>query len=136
MLTLILVRLFFMFLWCFVVSWLTAPNSRSAGVRVGTYLSDIVPKIHSFLSSNHSASSDEVSESLVELWETCLRALESLILRCPNKINPYVDQMVLLAKSKSLYDPMYSYEDEVDHKQTAATKKATKAEDDWGKNIS
>lgn len=109
--------------------------SRSAGVRVGTYLADIVPKIHSFLSSHdNNTSSDEVNESLVELWETCLRALESLILRCPNKITPYVDQMVLLAKHKSVYDPMYSYEDELDPKQKTATT-ANKVEDDWGKKI-
>jgi len=114
---------------------------RSAGVRVGKYLDQIVPKLEKFCMNRSSStvaqkagvSSEEEDERQVELWETSLQALEAITLRCPGKVTAYVPTIVQLAIQLSTYDPMYSYESE--EAEMARGRKAstdeTKEEDVW-----
>ena len=95
--------------------------SKAAGVRVGQYLPLIVPKLTKFLTmSSEERAGEEPEERRIELLETCLQAIEAVILRCPTKVTPYVQQLVNTAIEWSTYDPMYTYEED-----------STMTEDDW-----
>lgn len=115
---------------------------KSAGVKVGPYLPKIVPRLEKFCLSNASSSKkrddDEEDAAQLELWEQSLQALEAITRRCPNKVTPYVPNIVRLATSLSTYDPLYTYEEDVAmeggaKKATAKSRaKAAAAEDAWG----
>ena len=109
---------------------------RSAGVKVGPYLPKIVPRLEKFCSSAGRVRNedDEEDEAQLELWEQSLQALEAITLRCPNKVTPYVPNIVKLATQMSTYDPLYSYEAEDAHMEGAKKKKggAAKAADPFG----
>ena len=70
----------------------------------------------------------------LELWEQSLQALEAITLRCPNKVTPYVPNIVRLATQLSTFDPLYSYEDHADADADMAKGKpnAKAAEEGWG----
>ena len=96
--------------------------SKAAGVRVGQYLPLIVPKLAKFLTMTaEERAGEEPEERRIELLETCLQAIEAVILRCPTKVTPYVGQLVNTAIEWSTYDPMYTYEED----------SSMMAEDEW-----
>ena len=115
---------------------------KSAGVKVGPYLPKIVPRLEKFCLSNGTSSSkkrddDEEDAAQLELWEQSLQALEAITRRCPNKVTPYVPNIVRLATSLSTYDPLYTYEDDAAmeggaKKATAKSRAKAAAEDAWG----
>ena len=87
--------------------------SKAAGVRVGAFLPQIMPKLSAFLTMTRSEEEgEEPEERRVELLETSLQALEAVILRCPTKVTPFVPQLVATAVTWSQYDPMYQYDDD------------------------
>ena len=89
--------------------------SKAAGVRVGGYLDQIIPRLSRFLTmTTEEEVGEEPSESRIELLETSLQAIEAVILRCPTKVTPYVQQLVNLGVVWSTYDPLYTYEDDED----------------------
>ena len=97
--------------------------SKAAGVRVGQYLPLIVPKLTKFLTmTREEREGEEPEERRIELLETCLQAIEAVILRCPTKVTPYVAQLVNTAIEWSTYDPLYTYDDDGS---------SAMAEDDW-----
>jgi hypothetical protein len=59
----------------------------------------------------------ESTDEQLELWENSLQALESIILRCPNKVTTYIPNIVKLSMALSTYDPMYSYDEMEGNKQ-------------------
>lgn len=71
----------------------------------------------------------------LELWEQSLQALEAITLRCPNKVTPYVPNIVRLATQLSTFDPLYSYEDahaDADADMAKGKPNANAAEEGWG----
>lgn len=71
----------------------------------------------------------------LELWEQSLQALEAITLRCPNKVTPYVPNIVRLATQLSTFDPLYSYEDahaDADADMAKGKPNAKAAEEGWG----
>ena len=100
--------------------------SKAAGVRVGQYLPLIVPKLAKFLTMSRrgEGASEEPEERRIELLETCLQAIEAVILRCPTKVTPYVSQLVNTAIEWSTYDPMYTYEEDSVHDRGRAGARA------------
>ena len=66
----------------------------------------------------------------LELWEQSLQALEAITLRCPNKVTPYVPNIVRLATQLSTFDPLYSYDADADMAKGKPNAKA--AEEGWG----
>lgn len=78
--------------------------SRSAGYRLGKYLPRIVPLI--VLHSDAAKAEDD------ELRENCFQAFESLVLRCPKDISPYLNDIINLSLKFIKYDPNYAAEDE------------------------
>ena len=87
--------------------------SKAAGVRVGGYLEQIIPRLSRFLTmTKEEKAGEEPEERRIELLETCLQAIEAVMLRCPTKVTPYVAQLVNTGIAWSTYDPMYSYEEE------------------------
>lgn len=90
--------------------------SQSAGARIGKYLERIVPRLERFCvpeQQQQQLGSGE-HEQLVELWENCLQAFESIITRCPNEVTPYVPAMVRISLEFIQYDPNYTYADDDD----------------------
>ncbi len=84
--------------------------SASAGLRIGRYLPEIIPKL---LEYNLAAPEGEVSEGTQELWSSSLQvpqprtdedgphrlirdrdaqAFESILMRCPQEVTPFVDK--------------------------------------------
>lgn len=75
--------------------------SKFAGVRVGEYLDDVVPVLERYCQTE-SKTGDE-DHSL--LYQNCLQAFESIIVRCPNKIGKYLTQILDLALKMLKHDP-------------------------------
>lgn len=48
----------------------------------------------------------------MELWETCLGALQHLTARCPTRIRAHHEHVLEAAQRFLTYDPNYSYGDE------------------------
>lgn len=61
--------------------------SSSAGYRLGKYLEKIVPLIVKF--------ADSTKYEDDELRENCLQAFESLVLKCPKDISPFLGGNIL-----------------------------------------
>lgn len=101
---------------------------RSAGVKVGTYLPSIVPKLEKFCQTCSAAGGrkrkddEEEDEQALELWETSLQALEAITLRCPNKVTVYVPNIVKLATQLSTYDPVRTHTPHTRARATTPTK--------------
>ncbi|PRP86551.1 HEAT repeat-containing protein [Planoprotostelium fungivorum] len=72
--------------------------SRSVGYRLGKYLNDILPKV---MKHCESGAEDD------ELKENCFQCFESLILRCPKDITPFLDQIQKLCLAYVGHDPNY-----------------------------
>jgi hypothetical protein len=107
----------------------------SAGVKIGTFLPQIVPKLEELCAINFTAAGGcsreenaEGDDAQMELWEQSLQALEAITLRCPSKITAYVPKIVQLAMQLSMYDPLYQYDDA----HASATKSADEDDGEWG----
>jgi hypothetical protein len=62
-------------------------------VRVSPYLDKVIPAIERFCKLDEKKK-EESSEEDIELWEACLKSLESIVRRCPNKVTPYVAAII------------------------------------------
>jgi len=85
--------------------------SQAAGVRVSPYLDRIFPLLQRFCTIDEKKA-EESSEEDLELWESCLKSLEALIRRCPNKVTPYVGHILRIATTvhsfSSSLPPLFS----------------------------
>lgn len=77
--------------------------SSSAGYRLGKYLPRIVPLIVKYCDSPNFENDDE-------LRENCFQAFESLVLKCPKDISPFLADIITLALKYIKYDPNYAEE--------------------------
>ncbi|OBZ85871.1 Cullin-associated NEDD8-dissociated protein 1 [Choanephora cucurbitarum] len=72
--------------------------SRSSAVRLGNHLAQLVPVIMNYASK---ADGDD------ELREICLQTLESFLLRCPNEMTGFVQDIISLSLDYIKYDPNF-----------------------------
>lgn len=81
--------------------------SRRVGWRLGRHLNAIVPVLARSVGDvdDESMHSDEACE----LRETCLHALESLVLRCPSEVTPHLAEAEAMAQRFMSFDPNYDY---------------------------
>eukprot|EP01117_Protostelium_nocturnum_P019172 TRINITY_DN823_c0_g1_i1.p1 TRINITY_DN823_c0_g1~~TRINITY_DN823_c0_g1_i1.p1 ORF type:complete len:1231 (-),score=471.75 TRINITY_DN823_c0_g1_i1:58-3750(-) len=79
--------------------------SRSVGYRLGKYLGEILPRVIKYCK-------DPKFESDDELRENCFQCFESLILRCPKDITPYLDEIQGLCLQSISHDPNYAQSDD------------------------
>jgi len=77
--------------------------SRSVGFRLGKYLNEICPKLIKYCED---ANKDD------ELPENCFQCFESLVLRCPKDITPFLPKIIQLALQFISYDPNYAADDD------------------------
>ncbi|KAL4244143.1 CAND family protein [Abortiporus biennis] len=82
---------------------LIAAVSRHSPQQIAPYLNDVVPGV-----LKASAKDDE------ELRESCLQALEALVLRCPSEIGPFLTNIIQVGKEYITYDPNYAGDDDED----------------------
>jgi len=77
--------------------------SRSVGFRMGRFLADkdIVGLLIKYLN-------DEKFESDDELKENCFQTFESLVLRCPAEVKPYLDKIIEQCLIFIKHDPNYA----------------------------
>eukprot|EP00455_Lapot_gusevi_P028577 TRINITY_DN3053_c0_g2_i1.p1 TRINITY_DN3053_c0_g2~~TRINITY_DN3053_c0_g2_i1.p1 ORF type:complete len:1239 (+),score=571.04 TRINITY_DN3053_c0_g2_i1:71-3787(+) len=103
--------------------------SRNAGVRVGRYLPHIVPVLKKFCPVPNDG---DHSDAVKELRENCLQAFESILLRCPNEVTPYINDILNISIHYMCLDPNYTYDDD-----NAEVKDADGWDDDgdWDKDI-
>lgn len=105
--------------------------------RMESYLPHIIPILQQFCMSRDeainalSSQQQQFQHVLVELWECCLQAFESLILSMPNKISPHCASILAIIYQFMVYDPNYIYADDNDNIQMNVTSSATSS-DDWG----
>eukprot|EP01111_Echinosteliopsis_oligospora_P003334 TRINITY_DN1530_c1_g2_i4.p1 TRINITY_DN1530_c1_g2~~TRINITY_DN1530_c1_g2_i4.p1 ORF type:complete len:1241 (+),score=375.18 TRINITY_DN1530_c1_g2_i4:377-4099(+) len=79
--------------------------SRSAGYRLGKYLPKVVPLIVTYCDNPKFDQDDE-------LRENCFQAFESLILKCPKDITPYLAEIIGHNLKFIKYDPNYADDEE------------------------
>jgi len=89
--------------------------SRRVGWRLGRHLGDIVPVLASAVGGVDDESME--SDDACELRETCLHALESLVLRCPGEVSPHLDVVERLSRDFIPYDPNYDYDGGADEEE-------------------
>eukprot|EP01027_Heterolobosea_sp_BB2_P027092 GEZU01042303.1.p1 GENE.GEZU01042303.1~~GEZU01042303.1.p1 ORF type:complete len:1246 (-),score=572.27 GEZU01042303.1:103-3840(-) len=82
--------------------------SRTAGHRLGPYLDKIIP----LLTKNADAlETEEVIEGEGEVRENIMQAFECFVLRCPEEVSPYIDEILAYCKAYLEYDPNYEYDE-------------------------
>jgi cullin-associated NEDD8-dissociated protein 1 len=69
--------------------------------RLGRRLPEFMPRLLAIITS-------EKAEEEDELREACLQSMESIILRCPTEVTPFVTQIVEVAITLLKYDPNYA----------------------------
>ena len=64
--------------------------SAAAGVRVGAYLSQIVPQLQHFCEEKEEDEEmrGDAEEQRVNLWENVLQAFQAIVRNCPAKVRP------------------------------------------------
>lgn len=77
--------------------------SRYNTARLGKHLAQVIPTIANY---TEKAQEDD------ELREICLQTLESFILRCPNEISPFINDITKLALEYVKYDPNFVEDDD------------------------
>ena len=86
---------------------------RAVGFRLGRYLSALVPLLVSFCgTANEEIEDNDEREARDELRESCLHALEALVLQCPADITPHLQTILPLALDFLAYDPNFFTEEE------------------------
>jgi hypothetical protein len=82
---------------------------KSAGVRVGHFLPQIIPKLNKYCDMvEEKGQNEECSEKDIELWTNCLVAYESIITRCPGSVGDYVPDVLKHAVRFLSFDPLYA----------------------------
>lgn len=81
--------------------------SRSVGFRLAKFLNEIVPAVVLYCENSKFDKDDD-------LREHAFQCFESLVLRCPKEVTPYLPKIIELALKFIKYDPNYSEEDEND----------------------
>ncbi|KAG1063742.1 hypothetical protein G6F42_027146 [Rhizopus arrhizus] len=76
--------------------------SRYNTARLGKHLAQVIPII-----ANYTSKAEEDDE----LREICLQTLESFVLRCPNEISPFINDITKLALEYVKYDPNFVEDD-------------------------
>lgn len=74
--------------------------SRSVGFRLGKFMSKIIPLITKYCNDPRFKKDDELKEN-------CFQTFESLVLRCPKEISPFLQQIIELSITFISYDPNY-----------------------------
>jgi len=74
--------------------------SRSVGFRLGKFMGKVIPLIVKY-------SNDPRFKKDDELKENCFQTFESLVLRCPKEISPFLQQIIELSITFISYDPNY-----------------------------
>lgn len=75
--------------------------------RLGRRLPEFMPRILNILTSEKAQEEDELRES-------CLQTIESIVLRCPTEVTPFITQVVEIAITLLKHDPNYAGGDESD----------------------
>jgi len=81
--------------------------SRSAGFRLADCMDQVAPIVITCAKGEHLSRGDD-DEPDDELRENCFQTLESLIVRCPNTIPPFLDSITELCLEYIKYDPNYN----------------------------
>jgi len=83
---------------------LTSAISKTAGNRMGKYLSDI---INLLMQANEDIAESEGED---EVREYIVQAFESFVTRCPDEVTDYIELILIICKEYLEYDPNYSYD--------------------------
>ncbi|ETO22841.1 hypothetical protein RFI_14352 [Reticulomyxa filosa] len=102
--------------------------SKNGGKRIAAYLNDVVPLLMSICTDEKMES--DYSETSVDLRENCLQAFDTLIVQCPKDISDYTDQLLTMGLNLMKFDPLWSYEDEVEENKTSSKSKQEAGDDD------
>jgi cullin-associated NEDD8-dissociated protein 1 len=95
---------------------LTSAISKTAGGRMGKYLSDIIQLL---MTANEDIAESDGED---EVREYIVQAFESFVTRCPDEVTDYVELILIICKEYLEYDPNYSYDasdDEDDDEEMA-----------------
>eukprot|EP01064_Diplonema_japonicum_P035132 TRINITY_DN7524_c0_g1_i1.p1 TRINITY_DN7524_c0_g1~~TRINITY_DN7524_c0_g1_i1.p1 ORF type:complete len:1294 (+),score=477.07 TRINITY_DN7524_c0_g1_i1:52-3882(+) len=84
--------------------------SRTAGQRVGAFLAQIMPLLLANITEESLGKIEDDGERN-EVRENILHAFESLIVRCPQQVTPFLEEIVGVCKEGMSYDPYYDYDD-------------------------
>lgn len=84
---------------------LTSAISKTAGNRMGKYLSDIISLL---MQANEDIAESESEED--EVREYIVQAFESFVTRCPDEVTDYIELILIICKEYLEYDPNYSYD--------------------------
>ncbi|CEL92370.1 unnamed protein product [Vitrella brassicaformis CCMP3155] len=84
---------------------------RHVGPRIGSHLTDIGPL---FLSDEDTAMDGGDKEAVHEMLESCLTAIESLVIKCTQQMRPYLHKLLHKSLALALYDPHAYWPDEDD----------------------
>ncbi|KAI0917813.1 hypothetical protein AcV7_007119 [Taiwanofungus camphoratus] len=87
---------------------LVAAVARHTPHQIGTVLNDIIP-----------GTIKAVQRDDEELRESCLQALEALVLRCPAEITPFLSAIIQVANQFIKYDPNYAGDADDEDEQMA-----------------
>ena len=89
----------------------------SSGIRIGKYLNQLLPPLQKFCTPDTTASTNTNTntafddEQLIQLYEHCLQAYESILVRCPVQSIDYIPDILKLTYRFISFDPNYSYND-------------------------
>lgn len=86
----------------------TLISSRYNTARLGKHLAQVIPIIANY---TEKAQEDD------ELREICLQTLESFVLRCPNEISSFINDITKLALEYVKYDPNFVQDDDEEMEQ-------------------
>ena len=105
--------------------------SGQVGHRLGQEQIDrIIPIFLRFTDPADAATGDDDDDSadnarmdegegdiVTELRESCFMGFESFVTRCPNEVEPHLEQIVQTALAYMCYDPNYSYGEDIDEEE-------------------
>jgi len=74
--------------------------SKFAALRVAAYLSQLIPILLKYCNQE----CDNLDQT-TDLWSNCLAAFNSLIQRCPNKMENYLEEIVKRSQQLMSFDP-------------------------------
>eukprot|EP01104_Vermistella_antarctica_P019462 TRINITY_DN762_c0_g1_i1.p1 TRINITY_DN762_c0_g1~~TRINITY_DN762_c0_g1_i1.p1 ORF type:complete len:1331 (-),score=413.33 TRINITY_DN762_c0_g1_i1:65-3832(-) len=83
--------------------------SRSVAHRLGGFMKDVIPLVAKYCDDKGGKFDKDD-----ELRENCFQTFESLVLRCPAEITPFLDQIIALSLEYIKYDPNYDDEESDD----------------------
>jgi len=101
-----------------------AAIARSVGYRLGKFLAKVCPIILKYCDDSKIGNDDE-------LRENCFQCLESLVMRCPKEISPYLNDITELCLKYIKYDPNYTEEDEMEVEEEEEEEEEGDEEEDY-----